>query len=246
MRRKSGASNPKRMARVGCYQPNLSWLLTRVGRTIHIAKRPVPGCGWRGGSAAYLHYVRRDCPFAPFKKSQSRISSHCNVCASITCMILVPTTHCTILVNSIAPRYPKCRGYHTAFSTMLIPKTITTTIRFKRISTPYLALYHHLLEFLPDVAHCRQCLVVETTAHVLQTFLPQSLQAKGDLSRGPLMSMSTSMSISMPSSPLCNGVSQSSQRGSCDRVWSCCAGIEKMGCTGGAGSCFQKECSVDF
>lgn len=144
-------------------------------------------------------------------------------------MVLIPAAHRTVIVNSIAPRYQKCRGYHTALPTVLIPKTITTTICFKRITTPHLALYHHLLEFLPDVAHCRQCLVVETTAQVLQTFLPQSLHAKGDLSRGPLMSISTSMSTSMLSPPLCSGVSQSSQQGICNTVWSCCAGAEKIG-----------------
>lgn len=69
--------------------------------------------------------------------------------------------------------------------------------------------YHHRFEFLAEVAHWRQCLVFDTTAHVPQTFLPQSWQPNTLLSNGPSMSISTSMS---PAS-LCNQVSQSWQRG---------------------------------
>ncbi len=124
------------------------------------------------------------------------------------------------------------------------PMAIQIHLPYKSITKISLPSYHHRLEFLPLVAHCKQCLVEDTTAQVPQTFLPQSLHAKGLCSTAPPMSISISTSISSRS--LCNGVSQSSHRVSCDRVWSCCTGIEKMGWTGGAGSCFQKECSVDF
>lgn len=75
-------------------------------------------------------------------------------------------------------------------------------------------VYHHRLEFLPVVAHCRQCLVVETTAQDPQTFLAQSLHAKAlPWAASP---KSASMSMSILSSSLCSAESQSSHRGSCN------------------------------
>lgn len=105
-------------------------------------------------------------------------------------------------------------------------------------------LYHHRREFRPLVAHCRQCRCVDTTAQVPQTFLPQSTQAKGLLSTAPPMSIS--MSTSMLSLALWRVVSQSSHRGSCAASGWSCGCTEKIGWTGGAGSCFQNECKVDF
>jgi hypothetical protein len=75
--------------------------------------------------------------------------------------------------------------------------------------------YHHLFGFLADVAHCRQCLALVTTAHLPHTFLPQSLHASEHLSSGPSSSISTSMSFASFSSR----VSQSSHRGAFASWW---------------------------
>ena len=73
--------------------------------------------------------------------------------------------------------------------------------------------YHHRREFLPLVAHCRQCLLLDTTAQVPQTLFPQSLHANELLSTAPPMSMSASTSM-LSLSPR-SSVSQSSQRDPC-------------------------------
>jgi hypothetical protein len=88
--------------------------------------------------------------------------------------------------------------------------------------------YQNRPELLRFVAHSKQCRLADTTAQVPHTFLPQSLQAKGLLSTAPPMSMS--MSTSMLSGTLCNGVSQSSQCCSWASICCRCVWYEKMGC----------------
>lgn len=134
------------------------------------------------------------------------------------------TVHCSIL-DTVAPRYSIMLGYLADHQSLCY--TPSQYVPFESTASSSLTAYHHLLEFLPLVAHCKQCRVEDTTAQVPHTFLPQSLHAKGLCSTAPPISMS--MSTSMLSPPLCSGVSQSSHRGSCDEVCSCCMGIEKIG-----------------
>jgi hypothetical protein len=130
----------------------------------------------------------------------------------------------------------QCQWYHV---------NLLTTNANKKSHEAHVEYHHHRAEFCPLAAHCKQCLLADTTAHVAQTCFPQSLHAKGLFSTAPPISISISKSISSFSP--CRGASQSSQRGRCDAVWLSCIGGENMGgWTGGAGSCFQKECSVDF
>jgi hypothetical protein len=100
-------------------------------------------------------------------------------------------------------------------------------------------VYHHFLGFLADVAQPKQCRLLDTTAQVPQTALPQSSHVNMLLSAAPSASISTSMQFSS----CCNTASQSSQRGAFI-VWICDTGKEG-GWTGGAGK-LQKACSVDF
>jgi hypothetical protein len=88
--------------------------------------------------------------------------------------------------------------------------------------------YQNRPELLRFVAHSKQCLLADTTAQLPHTFLPQSLQAKGLVSTAPPMAMS--ISTSMLSGTLCNGVSQSSQCCSCASICCCCVWYEKMDC----------------
>jgi hypothetical protein len=91
-------------------------------------------------------------------------------------------------------------------------KTLTRFPKALKLLWVKTIIYHHRPEFRPFVAHCKQWRWVETTAQVPQTFLLQSAQANILLSTAPPMSISTSML----SSALCNGESQSSQRGRCE------------------------------
>lgn len=102
-----------------------------------------------------------------------------------------------------------------------------------------LLFYHHLFEFFAEVAHPRQYRLVDTTAQVSHTALPQSVHANGLSSTGP----STSISTSMPFAFCCNVASQSSQPGAFANC--CCVVCKVGGRTGGAGR-LQNAWRVDF